>query len=415
MVLQDPPGDYVNWAIGCNITTITNVGDMTTEPLGFVESKGKHITAIPSLFAAQLKERLAPLSKKDQTISFNSLPIKTFGDPDFMPVAFASSALAVNFVSSDTSIASIINGYIHIRNVGTCEIIALQKGDTFFNAAPDIAKILTVSKRNQSITFLPLADKVVGDSDFNPGAAASSGLMVSYTSSDLSVVSVSSDLIHIEGPGIAFITASQSGDSITNTAADVQQSIAVAPAPKLSQAISFEPIPNCFIGSPDFNPNASANSGLPVTYLSSDTAVARILNGMIHIDSIGITTITASQTGDAMYEAATDVSRTMLVTFATSISSPDAEEFTFSTFPNPASKELCITYKSNKDTEYQLFIYNTTGQAIKQLDLKEQIFMGICSRSIDITDLENGLYYIKFCQTGIPLAGKIIIISKSGF
>jgi hypothetical protein len=58
MAIQDPQGDYRNWAIGCVCPDITNVGDMTTEPLGFIESQGKKIAAIPSLFIAQLNQRL---------------------------------------------------------------------------------------------------------------------------------------------------------------------------------------------------------------------------------------------------------------------------------------------------------------------------------------------------------------------
>jgi hypothetical protein len=58
MAIQDPQGDCRNWAIGCVCPDITNVGDMTTEPLGFIESQGTKITAIPSLFIAQLNQRL---------------------------------------------------------------------------------------------------------------------------------------------------------------------------------------------------------------------------------------------------------------------------------------------------------------------------------------------------------------------
>ena len=58
MAIQDPQGDYRNWAIGCVCPDITNVGDMTTEPLGFIESQGTKIAAIPSLFIAQLNQRL---------------------------------------------------------------------------------------------------------------------------------------------------------------------------------------------------------------------------------------------------------------------------------------------------------------------------------------------------------------------
>ncbi|MBC7846024.1 MAG: T9SS type A sorting domain-containing protein [Flavobacterium sp.] len=61
MILQDPPGDERNWAIGCKSAQITNVGTVATESLGIVESQGTPIAAIPSLFEAQLSERLANL------------------------------------------------------------------------------------------------------------------------------------------------------------------------------------------------------------------------------------------------------------------------------------------------------------------------------------------------------------------
>jgi Secretion system C-terminal sorting domain len=60
-VVQDPPSYHCNWAIGC-VGPITNVGQWTTNPLGIVQSKGKKITAIPSLFKAQLAERLKNLT-----------------------------------------------------------------------------------------------------------------------------------------------------------------------------------------------------------------------------------------------------------------------------------------------------------------------------------------------------------------
>ena len=62
MVIQDPQGDHINWAIGCVCPDITNVGDATTESLGVIQSQGTPISAIPSLFIAQLNDRLATLS-----------------------------------------------------------------------------------------------------------------------------------------------------------------------------------------------------------------------------------------------------------------------------------------------------------------------------------------------------------------
>ncbi|MFZ4105954.1 T9SS type A sorting domain-containing protein [Flavobacterium sp.] len=62
MVIQDPPGDQINWSIGCISPVITGIGDATTEPIGVVQSQGTHIAAIPSLFIAQLNDRLGALA-----------------------------------------------------------------------------------------------------------------------------------------------------------------------------------------------------------------------------------------------------------------------------------------------------------------------------------------------------------------
>lgn len=90
--------------------------------------------------------------KLDQTISFASLPTKAYGDADFSPGATASSGLAVSYSSSDTDIATIIGGQIHIVNVGSCTITASQSGDATYNAASDVQQTLTVVASEPEIT-----------------------------------------------------------------------------------------------------------------------------------------------------------------------------------------------------------------------------------------------------------------------
>lgn len=59
MVIHDPPTDANNWAIGCIAGEgVTGVGRRATEPLGLVESEGTFIADIPSLYRAQLEDRL---------------------------------------------------------------------------------------------------------------------------------------------------------------------------------------------------------------------------------------------------------------------------------------------------------------------------------------------------------------------
>ena len=80
MVVQDPQSYHCNWAIGC-IGPITNVGQWTTHPLGIVESQGIHIQAIPSLFLAQLNERLTTLFSSSDALKPDLFTFSVFPNP----------------------------------------------------------------------------------------------------------------------------------------------------------------------------------------------------------------------------------------------------------------------------------------------------------------------------------------------
>lgn len=81
-----------------------------------------------------------------------------------------------------------------------------------------------------------------------------------------------------------------------------------------SQAINFGTLPTKKIGDADFDAGASASSGLPVTYISSNPDVAAIVDNKIRIVGSGVVTITASQEGNDAYAAAVNVSQTLTIT-----------------------------------------------------------------------------------------------------
>ena len=86
---------------------------------------------------------------------------------------------------------------------------------------------------------------------------------------------------------------------------------------KQSQAITFEPLPSKEVGDTNLVLTASSNSGLPVSYTSSNTAVAIITDeDLVGIVGPGSAVITASQGGDTTYDAAEDVMRTLVVNAA---------------------------------------------------------------------------------------------------
>jgi len=83
------------------------------------------------------------------------------------------------------------------------------------------------AKQNQTITFNPLANKTYGDAAFPLGATSSSGLTVSYSSSNTNVATVSGNTLTIVGAGSTTITASQAGNDNYNAATSVDQAFTV--------------------------------------------------------------------------------------------------------------------------------------------------------------------------------------------
>lgn len=235
----------------------------------------------------------------DQTITFASFNTKTVGDADFVPPATVSSGLPVSYNSSDTTVASVINGAIHIKTAGTATITASQAGNSSFKAATPINQNLAVSKKAQIITFKAIPAKTVADSDFVAGATASSGLAISYGSSDSTVVQIVGGKLHITGSGTAVITASQSGNANYLAALPVTQTLTVN---KLSQSISFAALPLSRPGDADVSLSATSTSGLPVVYTSSNLNVATVINNKLHIVGAGSSAITAQQGGNARFD-----------------------------------------------------------------------------------------------------------------
>jgi len=82
-------------------------------------------------------------------------------------------------------------------------------------------------KLDQTINFSALADKTYGETSFSLGASASSGLSVSYISSDPLVATISGSTVTIVGAGSTTITASQAGNATYNAASDELQVLTV--------------------------------------------------------------------------------------------------------------------------------------------------------------------------------------------
>ena len=248
------------------------------------------------------------LGQVNQTITFDPLTNKTFGDPNFTLAASSTSGLTVSYSSSNTAVASITGNTVTIVAAGTTTITAMQGGDATYAPATPVARLLVVNKANQIITFGALPDKTLGDPNFTLTGTSSSGLTVSYSSSNSSVATVAGNTVTIKGLGSTTIFATQIGNANYNTATPVQQTLKV----KLNQTITFPTIPAKTLGDSPFLLAATASSSLVVTFSTSSDKVSLAVNQLTMVKA-GRVLISASQAGDGTYHPATPVDQSFCI------------------------------------------------------------------------------------------------------
>ena len=244
------------------------------------------------------------IAKGAQTIAFGALPARSFGEPDFAVGAIASSGLPVSFAAAGS--CTVAGSTVHLTAIGSCTVTASQPGNSSFDAAADVAQTFAIAKGNQTITFGAIAAKTFGNADFAVSATTSSGLAVSLAAAGNCTLSGAT--AHITGAGSCTITASQAGDANFNAAAAVAQSFAIA---KASQTITFAALPNKTFGAAKFAAHAKASSGLAVSFAASGSC--SVSGTTVHLKSAGTCTLTASQPGNANYNAANSVARAFKV------------------------------------------------------------------------------------------------------
>ncbi len=239
-----------------------------------------------------------------QTITFGVLPDKTVVDADFGVAATVSSGLAVSFAASGSCTVS--GSTVHLTGVGSCTVTASQPGDATFNPARAVSRSFAVVKASQTIAFAALPDKTVVDADFGVAATASSGLAVSFAASGSCTSSGST--VHLTGVGSCTVTASQPGDASYNAAPSVAQSFSIA---KVNQTIAFSAVGEKTFGDADFALSATASSGLAVSFTAGGSCTVHGVT--VHVTAAGSCNVTASQPGNASYNAAADVAQTIAV------------------------------------------------------------------------------------------------------
>jgi hypothetical protein len=195
---------------------------------------------------------------------------------------------------------------------GDCGVSATKASSTNHLVAISPEQTITFTKAEQRVNFtsaLPSMPTV--GSNYTPLATASSGLAVTYsiTSGSGTVCAWDTDPTKIKflAAGSCEIRATQAGDGQYSQASSTQTIVVNA----RNQTITFAELVSRTFGQPGFFLQATASSGLPVSFsvgVSAGSPACSITGGnFVNLLSAGNCEIIASQGGNQEYLAATPV------------------------------------------------------------------------------------------------------------
>jgi hypothetical protein len=236
--------------------TLVSVGTCTIQASQTGNTSYNAATPVPVNFT---------ISQASQTITFNpGLTSYSILSGSFTVSATASSGLAVSFASTTTGVCTVSGGNVTLLSGGTCTIKASQTGNSDYTAATPVSVNFTITQASQTITFPTISDMPYGTAPFTVTATASSGLLVSLTSTTQAVCTVSGLSISVVGVGMCTIQAAQAGNNSYSAAPSVTRSFTVTTG---NQTITFNPATTSYqLSAGTFTVSATASSGLPVSF-----------------------------------------------------------------------------------------------------------------------------------------------------
>ena len=200
-----------------------------------------------------------------------------------------------------------------LANVRT-EMLRIRKSDGMIMAATHGRGVFTAiipSTLSQTITFNAVqGTKTFGDPTFKLSAKSTSGLPITFTSSNTSIVTIADSTVTIVGGGTVQITANQGGNTHFAPAAPVTQTLVVN---KATQTITFATMPEKDVDDADFTISVTASSGLPVSLTSNNSNVASVVGNLVVINGAGTAVISATQPGNSNFLPAPVVTQNFTV------------------------------------------------------------------------------------------------------
>ncbi len=308
--------DYLNYQWFKDGAAVTNATNATLSLSNVTTNQAGSYTVVITNRSGSITSSVAVLTvnRLAQVITFGALAPKRTDAAPFTLSATASSGLAVSFVSSNTSIATVSGITVTITGAGTNIITASQAGNATYLPATNISQLLIVGIQ-PGISSQPtnLTVNVTSNATFNVNATGTAPFSYQWRTNSVNLAGATNATLTLTS-----VLTNQAGNYavvITNLWGSITSSVAVLTVNRLGQTITFGGLTNQPVGNPPFTLTATASSGLPVSYTSSNINIATVSGSTVTIVTVtnGSTIITASQAGDATYLPALNVNQTLTV------------------------------------------------------------------------------------------------------
>jgi hypothetical protein len=192
--------------------------------------------------------------------------------------------------------------------LGPCDVPATAAFGVTAIAANDQSSLALSDPLGQTISLTTHAPATATyKQNFAVAAASSSGLPVVYSSGGACSNS-GATFTMTSGTGTCLVRYDRPGGGVNGPAPQVVESVA---AYKADQSITFPRLAGKTYGVRDFRVTATASSSLAVFFAASGRCT--VSGARVHLTGAGSCRITASQAGNANYNAAPEVSRTFSI------------------------------------------------------------------------------------------------------
>ncbi|MCJ1696547.1 HYR domain-containing protein [Rathayibacter caricis] len=256
--------------------------------------------------------RAFEVGKAVQTVAFTSeAPAAAVAGGTYTPTATGGPSSEPVVFGTEGS-CSIEDGVVTFSGSGTCTVTADQAGDDTREAAPRVSQTIAVGLTAGTVSFggTAPADARVGGSSTPVIVRGPSSADPVLTASG--ACSTASGVVSYDSAGSCTLTVDQAGDP-RHGAAQAVRTFEVAG--RRTQTVAFtSTAPAATAGGAVYVPTVAAGgSSAPVVLGTTTSTVCSVTNGTVKFVKAGTCKITASQAGDASYEAATRATQSVAV------------------------------------------------------------------------------------------------------